>query len=165
MAHTRPLKTTSLDILRENALQIVLYILGAVLAGLAWWPLALIYLAYCVLSNVLYMAWVCPYCGHYRLATCPAGFDILSGRRFKMQPGKTFGTEFRRNVYVMVPGWFLPPLAGLYLPFFTGFSWAVLGLVIAFSVIGFWWLPETSKKHCEGCETVDCPRRPKRQMG
>jgi hypothetical protein len=31
----------------------------------------------------------------------------------------------------------------------------------AFCVVGFWVLPEASKKHCDGFETVDCPRRPK----
>jgi hypothetical protein len=60
----------------------------------------------------------------------------------------------------MVPGWFLPPIAGLFL-LVSSFSWVVLGLLAVFCFIGFWLLPETSKKHCEGCETVDCPRRPK----
>lgn len=160
MTHARPMKMSAIDILRENALQLALYLLGALLAGLAWWPLAPLYLAYCALSNWLYMAWVCPYCGHYQLHTCPAGFDILSGGRFTKQPGKTFGSEFRRNVYVLVPGWVLPLLAGLYL-LWRDFFWPVLGLLVAFGVIGFWWLPESSKKHCQGCETVDCPRRPR----
>jgi hypothetical protein len=161
MAHARPIKMTFVDILCENALQIVLYILGAILAGLLWWPLAPLYLAACVLSNVLYMAWVCPYCGHYLRGTCPAGFDILSGRRFKAELGKTFAGQFRKNVYVMVPGWVVPPIVGIIL-LVGQFSWLVLGLVILFCFIGFWWLPEASKSHCEGCETVDCPRRPKR---
>jgi hypothetical protein len=154
-------RMSSWDILRENALQIAMCILGAILIGLFWWPLALAYLAYSVLANVLYMAWVCPYCGHYQLGTCPAGFDILSGRRFKAHPGKTFGTEFRSKVYILVPGWLLPPIAGMYL-LLVDFSWVALGLVAAFCLVGFWWLPESSKKHCQGCETVDCPRRPKR---
>jgi hypothetical protein len=133
------------DILRENALQLFMYILGAVLTGLFWWPLALIYLAYCA---------------HYQLGTCPAGFHILSARRFEPKAGRTFSREFRRNVIVMVPGWFLPPIVGLTL-LISSFSWHVLGLLVVFCVIGFWLLPEASKKHCEGCETVDCPRRPK----
>jgi hypothetical protein len=148
------------DILRENALQILMYILGAVITWMIAWPLAVVYLAYSLFSNVLYMAWVCPYCGHYALGTCPAGFHILSARRFKPKPDRTFRSEFRRNLYVMIPGWFVPPLAGLYL-IISGFSWMVLVLLIAFCVVGFWLLPESSKTHCEGCQTVDCPRRPK----
>jgi Ca2+/Na+ antiporter len=148
------------DILRENGLQIIMYILGAIMVGWISGWLAVVYLAYSILSNVLYMAWVCPYCGHYSLGTCPAGFHILSGRRFKARLGRTYGSQFRRNVYVMAPGRFLPPIAGLYL-LLTRFSWSVLILLVAFCVVGFWWLPESSKKHCEGCETLDCPRHPK----
>jgi hypothetical protein len=148
------------DILRENAPQIIMYVLGAILTGLLWPPLAVLYLAYCLLSNMFYMAWVCPYCAHYSLGTCPAGFHILSSRRFKPKPGRTFSREFRRNVIVMIPGWFLPPILGIYL-LVVHFSWPVLVMLGAFCVVGFWMLPETSKKHCEGCETADCPRRAK----
>lgn len=151
---------TPRDILRENAIQIVMYILGAAICALFWWPLAMLYLLYAVLSNVAYMAWVCPYCGHYALGTCPAGFHILSGRRFKPKPGTTFAREFRRNLWVMIPGWFLPPIAAIYL-LVTGLSSLALMLLVVFCVVAFWWLPESSKSHCEGCETVDCPRRPK----
>ncbi len=156
----KSLQMTTWDILRENALQIIMYIIGAVITALIAWPLAVLYVAYSLFSNALYMAWVCPYCGHYALGTCPAGFHILSARRFKPKPGTTFRREFRRNLYIMIPGWFVPPLAGLYL-LISGFSWTVLVLLVAFCVVGFWLLPETSKKHCEGCQTVDCPRRPK----
>ena len=155
-----PLKRNTWTILRENSLQILMYILGSMLIGLIWWPLGLVYLAYSLYSNVLYMAWICPYCGHYALGTCAAGFDILSRKRFKPQPGKTFGSEFRRKSWVLYPGWFLPPVAGLYLLVFQ-FSWVSLALLAIFCVDAFWLLPEVSKKHCENCETVDCPRYPK----
>jgi hypothetical protein len=160
MPTTLPIKRNVLTILRENALQIIMYLLGTILIGLIWWPLGLIYLAYSVFSNYLYMAWICPYCGHYVLGTCAAGFDILSRRRFKPQPGRTFGTEFRRKSWVLYPGWFLPPIAGLYL-LIANFSWPVLGLLAVFCVVAFWLLPQDSKRHCENCETVDCPRYPK----
>ena len=52
------------SILRENALQILMYILGTILIGLISWPLGLIYLGYSLFSNVLYMAGICLYCGH-----------------------------------------------------------------------------------------------------
>ena len=160
MTSPDPTKRSPWSILRENALQILMYILGTILLSLAWWPLGVVYLAYSLFSNVLYMAWICPYCGHYSLGTCAAGFDILSGRRFKTRPGKTFGTEFRRRSWVLYPGWFLPPVAGVYL-LFTAFSWITLALLAVFCMVAFWLLPEVSKKHCEACETVDCPRYPK----
>ncbi len=148
------------SILRENSIQILMYLLGTLLVGLVWWPLGILYLAYSLFSNYLYMAWICPYCGHYLLGTCAAGFDILSGKKFRPVPGRTFGTEFRRRSWVLYPGWFLPPLAGLYL-LITGFSWIVLALLGVFCLVAFWWLPQASQKHCQNCDTVDCPRYPK----
>jgi hypothetical protein len=148
------------DIFRENAMQFIMYIVGAVLVGWVWWPLSLVYLAYCILSNVLYMAWVCPYCAHYSLGTCKAGFHILSAGRFKAKEGMTFAKAFKNNIYMMFPGWFLPPIAAIYL-LMTSFSWAVLTLLIVFCVVAFWLLPMLARSHCEDCETLDCPRRPK----
>jgi len=157
---TDPLRRTPWTILQENFLQILMYIIGTVVTALLWPPLGIIYLVYSLLSNVLYMAWICPYCGHYGLHTCAAGFDILSGGRFKPRPGRTFGTEFRRKSWVLYPGWFLPPLVAMSL-LVTDFSWWTVALLVVFCVVAFWLLPETSKKHCENCETVDCPRYPK----
>jgi len=61
---------------------------------------------------------------------------------------------------VLYPGWFLPPLVALYL-LVTAFSWWTVALLVVFCVVAFWLLSEISKKHCENCETVDCPRYPK----
>jgi hypothetical protein len=159
-----PMKRNLWTILRENALQLLMYLLGTYLVGLIWWPLGPLYLAYSLFSNVLYMAWICPYCGHYALGTCAAGFDLLSGKRFKPQPGQTFGSEFRRRSWVLYPGWFLPPLAGLYL-LISHFSWPVLVLLAFFCLDAFWLLPLVSKQHCEKCDTVDCPRYPGNRPG
>jgi hypothetical protein len=156
--HALP-KRTPWTILRENALQLTMYLLGTLLIGGLSWPLGGVYLAYSLASNWLYMAWVCPYCGHYGLGTCAAGFDLLSGRRFKPQPGRTFGQAFRRRSWVLYPGWFLPPLVGLFL-LISSFSWLALALLAAFCVDAFWLLPLASRSHCAACETVDCPRYP-----
>lgn len=156
-----PTKRTAWTILRENALQILMYILGAILIGLVWWPLAVAYVALAIGSTIFYMYWVCPYCGHYHLATCPAAFDLLSGRRFRAKLGRTFRGQFTLGTVVLAPGWFLPPVAALYL-LIADFSWATLALLIVFCVVAFWLLPEVSKKHCENCEMLECPRRPKK---
>jgi hypothetical protein len=157
-----PLKRTFRTLLRENGLQLIMYLLGTLLVGWIWPPLGLVYLAYSILSNYLYMAWICPYCGHYVLGTCAAGFDIFSGKRFKPQPGRTFGTEFRRKSWVLYPGWFVPPVAALYL-LIVRFNWPVLALLAAFCIVAFWLLPVDSRRHCQGCTTVDCPRYPKQK--
>jgi hypothetical protein len=151
------------SILRENAWQLVMYVLGMALVGLWNWTLAPIYLLLCLLSNLIYMAKICPYCGHYGLRTCKAGFHILSGGRFKPQPGLTFANQFRSWVWVMFPGWFLPPLVGGIL-LAQHFSWGVLILLASFCVVGFWILPQDSKRHCDDCDMVECPRYSKRKM-
>jgi hypothetical protein len=161
MRPLRPAQVTLGYIVRENAWQILMYLLGALLIGWIGWPLAVAYLVLAVLGNIFYMYWVCPYCGHYQLGTCPAAFDVISGKIFKPMPGRTFRRQFTLGTIVLGPGWFLPPLAGLYL-LITGFSWLTLIVLIAFCVVGFWLLPKQSQSHCEDCETVDCPRRPKK---
>lgn len=157
----RPRNVTLGYILRENAWQLLMYLLGALLMGLLWPPLVGLYLALAVLGNLFYMYWVCPYCGHYALGTCPAAFDVLSGRRFRPLPGRTFRRQFTLGTIVLAPGWFLPPLAALPL-LLRGFSWPIFGLLIAFCLVAFWLLPSQAQSHCEGCETVDCPRRPRK---
>jgi hypothetical protein len=96
--------------LRENASLAIMYLLGTISVALLWRPLEWHYLAYCLLSNVLYMAWVCPYCPHYTAATCRAGYHLLSARRFQAKQGRTFSRQFGRNVTVLFPGWFVPPV-------------------------------------------------------
>jgi hypothetical protein len=151
-------KLSLLSILRENAALIIMYVLGTWLVAPLGWLFALLYLGYAVLSNALYMAWVCPYCPHYPLGTCPAGFHILSGGRFKAKAGRKYSQEFKRNVAVLFPGWFAPPILGLYW-LLTGFSWGMAVLLAAFCLVGFVILPADSKRHCDPCENMDCPRR------
>ncbi len=157
------LQRNARTILRENALQIVMYLLGTVLVGLSIRSLGALYLAYSVFSNYLYMMWICPYCGHYLLGTCAAGFDLLSGKKFRPVAGRTFGREFRRRSWVLYPGWFLPPVAAAIL-LVTHCNWVVLVLFVLFCGVAFWWLPQDSRRHCENCETADCPRYPKKKI-
>jgi len=148
-------------VLRENAWQLVMIALGVMLVALWNWPLAGAYLAYALLSNVLFMALVCPYCGHYALGTCRAGFHLLSGQRFRPRPGSTFTRQFRIVVWLMAPGWIAPPLAGLVL-LAQDFSWGAACLAGVFCLVAFVILPKDAQRHCRECETRDCPRRPRR---
>ena len=158
MSENAPIESSLSSVLRENASLIIMYLLGMILVARVWWPLGWLYLAYCVLSNVLYMAWVCPYCPHYTAATCRAGYHLLSARRFRAKAGRTFGEQFGRNVIVLFPGWFVPPVVGMYL-LVTGFSWRLVILLVLFCLVGFVLLPADSQRHCTGCENLDCPRR------
>ncbi len=158
---TRP---TAWSALRENALLLVTYGLGAVLLGLAWWPLAPLYLVYCLASNVVYMAWVCPYCPDSGRGTGPAGYHVLSGGRFRPRPGGTFGRQFGRAVVVLAGGWFVPLLASAWL-LIRNFSWPVVALAAVFCLAGFVLLPADSRRHCSTCDNQDCPRYLRRRAG
>ena len=149
--------TTITKALRENAALLLMYALGAALAGLLWLPLGLLYIAYAVLANIIYMAWVCPYCQHYARGDCPAGYDLLSGRRFQARLGKTYRGQFLRGVLVLAGGWFLPPLIGAALSI-RDFSWWLLALTALFCLVAFVVLPADSQRHCRGCDNLDCPR-------
>ncbi len=141
----------------ENGSLWVTYALGALLAALASWPLVFVYLACCVLCNVLYAALICPYCFHHAEKNCHSGYHHIS-RFFRAQPDRTFAGQFRRYVAVMVPVWALPPIAAL-CRLLVAFSWLQAALLAAFCVLGFMVVPYTSQHNCERCGTVDCPRR------
>jgi len=103
------------------------------------------------------MAMVCPYCYHYTACTCPAGYHYISTRFFEPKEGRDFADQFRRSIVVIFPGWFLPPVLGLYL-LVVDFSWPVAVVVLLFCLVGFWILPKVSRRPCEECENAEsCP--------
>ncbi|MBN1304275.1 MAG: hypothetical protein JXA13_07555 [Anaerolineales bacterium] len=148
-------------LLRENAWQLTMYALGTALVAIVSCPLAILYLALSLASNIAYMAIVCPYCGHYGLGTCKAGFHLLSGGNFKPAPGKTFVQQFPIGAGIVGVGWFIP-LIFAWISFMRGFSWLAAILLLAFLIVAFWILPKDSQRHCAECEMLDCPRYPKK---
>jgi hypothetical protein len=158
MSNTVPSKISLRSILRENAALVAMYVLGVIIASLLWGPLGLIYLGYALFSNLLYMARVCAYCEHYRTATCHAGYHLLSGGRFRGKKGRDFAGQFKRNVIMLYPGWFVPPIVGLYM-LYESFSWVVAVIIAGFLLVGFVILPRDSARYCEVCKNEKCPRR------
>jgi len=143
-------------VLRENGKLVVLYGLGAVVAGLLWWPLALIYLGYCLASNLLFAALICPYCCCYNTKSCPNAYHLLAIS--KPKKGRRFADQFNRYIFVTFPAWVIPPIVGLYL-LFTDFSWLLLALVAAFGFFGFIVFPYISRGVCATCKNAkNCPR-------
>jgi len=101
------------SILRENAFLISMYVLGAALASVLWWPLAPIYLVVGLAAVGLYAVWVCPHCPHYAAATCPAGYPQLLRRRLEVRDGSDFARQFRPGTMLLYPTWFAPPIVGV----------------------------------------------------
>ncbi len=144
--------------LLDNVPTAVLFALGAVLMGWAWRPLAAVYLAYCVLAIVLFWARICPHCPHFATRACPCGYGVIAARLFAARPDGGFQRAFRRNIGVVFPCWFVPPVAGGYL-LWMGPTWPVVAVLAAFCVVGFAVIPIIAKRiGCRGCGLrEDCP--------
>ncbi len=151
--------------LLDNGKLVVMYGVGTVLIGLLWWPLALLYVGYCLFSLAVFVATLCPYCFRSAAGTCPSGYHLIVARYFPPRPDRTFARQFKRNVMVMLPVWFAPPLAGLVL-LITRFSWQALALLVLFCVVAFVILPYISNQHsCKDCENASqCPWRRGKDM-
>ena len=145
-------------ILLDNIPTAVLFLLGAALTGMVWWPLGILMLLYNVSSIVMFWGLICTYCPHFGSRACPCGYGTIAPRFFTRKEGSDFRKVFRKNIAIMYPCWFLPFIAGIYL-LCTEFSAFVLTILIAFSIIGFVLIPLISRfVGCKGCEIKDqCP--------
>jgi hypothetical protein len=144
----------------DNGPTILLFILGGAILWLLWWPFSVLFLAYCASSIVLFWAVICPYCHHFGTHACPCGYGSVAPKFFARKTGIDFGRKFRQNIAIMFPVWIAPLLGGFYV-LYTGFSWPVLGLLVAFCIDGFAVIPAISYfVGCKGCEIQDCPWRP-----
>lgn len=142
----------------ENLPLVMMYIIGTVICGMLWWWFGVLYLVYCILSVVIHMRFICPYCYHYNTNSCPSGFALVTNKYFKPQYGKKFRTEFKKYVGFQFPAWFIPVVAAGRL-LWLDFDIVTLALIILFAIIGFGILPFVSKKYgCKKClNRKNCP--------
>ncbi len=149
--------TVRWPVIFETSALLFTYALGTALCALAWPPLALGYVALIVGCNLLFMAWICPYCRHCEERTCHSGYHHIA-RFFRPKANRGFAQQFRRNVAVVYPVWFLPPVAGVVRLVADADLWS--GVVLAlFCLSGFVALPLASRQICAGCVNApECPR-------
>ena len=144
----------------DNLPYVAMIALGAAIfrlgVGGAFWPTALAggYVLYGVAGAFWIMLFVCPWCQFHGTSLCPCGYGAIAGRLRSKKDGGNFTRRFRRHIPVIVPLWFLPPVAGG-IALCRGFSWPLLGLLAAFAVNSFVILPLVSKRY--GC--ARCPQR------
>lgn len=145
-------------VLLDNLPTLALFLLGAALMARFNRPLGLVYLLYCGLSILAFWGRICVHCHHFGSRACPCGYGVLAPKLFNWKGDQNFRQVFRRNIVILFPCWFLPPIAGAYL-LKAGFSWKLAGLLAVFCVIGFLVVPLISKYvGCRGCELRDqCP--------
>ena len=142
----------------DNIPTALMFLLGAVLAGIVWRPLAILMMLYNLASIVLFWRLICRYCQHFATQACPCGYGIIAARYFDRKEGGSFRKIFRKNIAIMYPCWLFPFVAGLYL-LYVRYSRDILILFIAFAIVGFILIPAISKLvGCRGCDLKDqCP--------
>jgi len=145
-------------ILLDNIPTLGLFMLGAILAGILWWPLAIIILLYDFLAIVMFWGLICRHCLHFDTKACPCGYGLVAPRYFKKLEGKNFREVFRKNIIIMFPSWFIPLGVGIYL-LFARFSQPTLMIFLVFLVVGFILIPAISRfVGCKGCDLQkECP--------
>jgi hypothetical protein len=144
-------------ILLDNLPTLIMFILGAVIAGLLWRPLAILMLLYDFSSIVMFWSFICRHCHHLGSRACPCGYGIMASKYFKKIEGSNFRKVFRKNIFIMYPCWFIPFGSGIYL--LCNGSSRVLPVFISFVIVGFILIPAISRfVGCKGCELKkECP--------
>ena len=119
---------------------------------------AIAYLVYAVAGALWIMVFICPCCAYWNTRFCPCGYGTIAAKFRKKEAGNRFNEKFRKHIWVIVPLWFIPLLAGAP-TIIRSFSWPMLLLLIAFVLDSFVILPLLSVKHgCKGCpQRNSCP--------
>jgi hypothetical protein len=145
-------------LLLDNIPTLGLFLLGAVLSGMLWRPLAIAILLYDLLAIIMFWGLICRYCQHFDTKACPCGYGIIAPKYFRKEGGKSFREVFRKNIFIMFPCWFVPLGVGVYL-LATRSSREILIVFLSFVVLGFLIIPAISRfLGCKGCNLrEECP--------
>lgn len=145
-------------VLLDNIPTLGLFVLGAILLGILWWPLAILMLLYDFLSIVMFWGLICRHCQHFNTRACPCGYGIIAPKYFQRMEVRSFREVFRKNITIMFPCWFVPLGAGAYL-LHAKFSREILVIFVSFAVVGFILIPAIARfVGCKGCDLKkDCP--------
>jgi hypothetical protein len=145
-------------VLLDNVPTIILFVLGSVLVGIAWWPLAIPMMLYNLSSIVMFWRLICRYCPHFGTRACPCGYGAIAAQFFSRKNGGSFRKIFRKNIAIMYPCWFIPTGVGIYL-LFERYSRDLMLIFSAFVIVGYVLIPVISRfVGCRGCDLKDqCP--------
>jgi hypothetical protein len=145
-------------ILLDNIPTAGLFMLGALLLGTLWWPLAIAILLYDFLAIILFWGLICRHCQHFGTKACPCGYGLVAPRFFNKLGCNNFREVFRKNIIIMFPCWFIPLGVGAYL-LLARFSPAILILFLLFVIVGFIVIPAISRLvGCRRCDLKkECP--------
>jgi hypothetical protein len=145
-------------VLMDNIPTLIMFVLGAMLAGMIWWPLAVFMSIYDLSSIVMFWAFICRHCQHFGTRACPCGYGVVAARYFDKKEGSNFRKVFGKNIAIMYPCWFIPLGSGISL-LYTRNSNFILLTFVAFLIVGFVMIPAISRfVGCKGCNLKEqCP--------
>ena len=138
--------------------EFTMYILGILIMSYLGIVVMVAFVMYIIISTLWFMRFVCTYCPHYDKLKCPSGYAIVCAKLFKKRETKKFTIMFKRNIAVVLPAWFLPVIAGIFI-LLDEINLIMISLLVAFIVNSFIVLPIISKKYgCNECDLKDrCP--------
>jgi hypothetical protein len=139
--------------LADNSPYIATGVLGALICLRVHWVLAVIEIIASVLGPLWVIVRVCPTCHLYGNPACSSGYGFLSARLVDKGDPERFGHVFSHNMYAVMPMWFLPMAAGIYLiAIGETVPWLLL---ILFVLVAFVAVPLKARY----ITCVKCPRR------
>ncbi|MCG8572577.1 MAG: hypothetical protein MJB14_20785 [Spirochaetes bacterium] len=145
-------------LLLDNLPTVSMFFLGtAILIRVTLW-LGIGYLFYAGFAIAWFWAHICPHCHHFATFGCPCGYGHISSLFFKKKNGTNFRRIFRKNIVVLFPCWFIPPVVTIYV-LLQQFDRALFVLMILFSITAFLLVPYVSKfVGCKNCASrSNCP--------
>ena len=142
----------------DNLPMLIMWVLGAIIFSYFGWLAFLTYIVYCLFSIVWFVRYICTYCLNSRLGRCVGGLGNIAAALFVSNPPRLFRRQFAWNIAILFPVWFVPAIVAIYI-LLIDFSYAMLVLLVTFSIISFVILPMASKKStCDDCTMKNvCP--------
>jgi hypothetical protein len=149
---------TDTQILIHNIPLLSMYVLGVVIVSIFSLFWGILFIVYIIISNILFMIWICKYCPHYGTRTSVCGYGLVTKKLTKRKSPREFNKAFKRYIAVLFPDWFAPLFVGIYL-LTIEFDWILLILVVAFTLIAFVGVLYVSKSDsCDTCKLrKNCP--------
>ena len=144
----------------DNLPYVAMILLGSAMLWLCFdqvylrWLGSGLYFAYGGIGALWIIVFVCPYCHFFDTRLCPCGYGMIASKLRTKREGADFAHKFKQHIPVIVPLWFIPPIAGG-IELMRNFSWILLGLTVAFVINSYLILPLVSRRY--GC--ASCPQK------
>lgn len=146
------------QIFSHNIPLMIMYILGVFIVSIYNIVFSVIFIVYIILSLYIFMVTICAYCPHYGTKSSLCGYGLVTKSLTSRKKASQFKSQFRRNIAVLFPVWFVPLIFGLII-IINEFTWFMVILLIVYIIIAFGVVLYVSRsKSCKTCKLKkNCP--------